>query len=121
MPIFVVQEHLAKRAGKHHDFRLEVGGVLESWAVPKGVPTTSGIRRLAVRVADHPIDYAGFEGEIEEGYGAGKVRIFDEGEYELLDESPDSRLVQLRGNKGKLKGNYYLRRWEGDRWLIWKR
>lgn len=118
MPIFVVHEHIAKRAGKHHDLRLEVGGVLESWAIPKGVPLTTGVKHLAVKVADHPIDYADFEGEIEEGYGAGTVTVYDEGEYTLLEESPEHKSFQLGGNK--LRGNYYLKQWQGNRWLIWK-
>jgi len=89
--IFVVHEHHAKRAGLHHDLRLEVDGEMESWAIPKGIPLTSGVRHLAIKVASHSLDYADFEGEIEEGYGAGTVKVFDEGEYERIDEGPDYR------------------------------
>lgn len=119
MPIFVVQEHIAKRAGFHHDLRLQIDGEMESWAVPKGVPTTVGIKRLAIKVADHPIDYANFEGEIEEGYGAGTVKIFDEGEYNLIEGGLEYRFVNFRGHR--LVGNYYMRHWEGNKWLVWKR
>jgi len=119
MPDFVVQEHIADRAGFHHDLRLEDGGALESWAIPKGIPITSGAKRLAIHTHTHPLDYKEFEGEITEGYGKGTVRTFDIGEYTPIAAGDDYRLVQLRGNK--LRGNYYLRRMKGNRWLIWKR
>jgi bifunctional non-homologous end joining protein LigD len=98
-PIFVVQRHDARRL--HYDFRLERGGALASWAVPKGVPLEPGENHLAVHVEDHPLDYATFEGEIPKGnYGAGTVEIWDNGTYELLEEKPNGGLtVRLHGKR----------------------
>jgi bifunctional non-homologous end joining protein LigD len=119
-PIFVVQRHDARRL--HYDFRLERGGALASWAVPKGVPLEPGEQHLAVHVEDHPLDYATFEGEIPRGeYGAGTVEIWDHGTYELLEEKRNGGLtVRLHGKK--LEGTYALvpARLSGDEknWLI---
>jgi len=98
-PIFVVQRHDARRL--HYDFRLERGGALASWAVPKGIPLDPGAKALAVHVEDHPLDYATFAGEIPAGqYGAGTVEIWDHGTYELLEEKRDGGLkVRLHGER----------------------
>ena len=118
--IFVVQEHAASHL--HWDFRLEKDGVLKSWAIPKGPPEEPGIRRLAMEVEDHPLDYASFEGTIPEGqYGAGAVKIWDRGEYRMLTEEKGFLEFILRGKK--LNGRYKLVKFEkaGPKsWLILK-
>jgi bifunctional non-homologous end joining protein LigD len=102
---FVVQEHWASH--HHFDFRLEIEGVLKSWAVPKGLPEKKGIKRLAVQVEDHPVDYINFEGKIPKGlYGAGTVKIYDKGKYELIDKTKDKISFTLKDKK--LKGEYHL-------------
>ena len=128
-PFFVVQKHDASRL--HYDFRLEMDGVLKSWAVPKGFPTSHGDRRLAVQVEDHPIDYAQFEGIIPEGnYGAGTVMVWDLGTYEVSGNNPlqaleDGKLhLTLHGKK--LKGEWALVRMrpreheDKPQWLLLK-
>lgn len=117
---FVVQEHHAKKL--HWDLRLERDGVLKSWAVPKGIPVISGIRRLAVMVEDHPIEYGLFEGKIPAGqYGAGVVTIWDRGVYETLKWEPDKIEFLARGNL--MKGKYVLvriKKSEKNDWLLLK-
>jgi DNA ligase D-like protein (predicted ligase)/DNA ligase D-like protein (predicted 3'-phosphoesterase) len=96
--IFVIQEHHARRL--HFDLRLESGGVLKSWAVPKGMPEKSGERRLAVQVEDHPYDYAKFEGTIPKGeYGAGEVKIWDHGTFEPKLWEDDKIEFTLNGQR----------------------
>lgn len=88
-PLFAIQKHDASRL--HYDFRLEIDGVLKSWAVPKGVPTQYGIKRLAIPTDDHPYDYAHFEGMIPQGkYGGGTVMVWDIGTYENIKEKNDA-------------------------------
>lgn len=104
-PIFVVQEHWASH--HHFDFRIEKDGVLKSWAVPKGMPQNEKEKRLAVEVEDHELSYANFEGVIPEGlYGAGKVKIWDKGTYQLVEEDPNKIKFILMGEK--LKGVFSL-------------
>lgn len=103
---FVVQKHAARRL--HYDFRLELDGVLLSWAVPKGPSTIAGEKRLAVMTEDHPIEYGKFEGTIPKGnYGAGKVEIWDSGIY-----VPDGGERDMRAGLEEGKISFTL---EGDR------
>jgi DNA ligase D-like protein (predicted 3'-phosphoesterase) len=104
LPRFVVHEHEATHL--HWDFRLEMDGVLKSWALPKGPPREAGIKRLAIEVDDHDLSYIDFEGEITEGYGKGKVAIWDSGYYKLLERKENSISFLLQGKL--LKGNYRL-------------
>ncbi len=103
--IFVIHKHHASHL--HWDLRLEMNRVLKSWAVPKEPPKTKGTKRLAIQVEDHPLSYKDFEGEIPEGnYGAGKVEIWDNGTYELLEKDPKKIELNFKGKK--LKGKYAL-------------
>jgi len=124
-PIFVIQKHAASRL--HYDFRLELGGVLKSWAVPKGPPFAHEEKRLAMQVEDHPLDYARFEGIIPQGeYGGGTVMVWDIGTWEPLSENPARDLAGgklhflLHGKK--LEGEWRLVRMHGDgrgnEWLL---
>jgi len=119
-PIFIVQEHHARTP--HYDFRLEKGGVLKSWAVPKGVPPKKGLKHLALEVEDHPIEYAEYEGVIDEGqYGAGTVKIWDKGTYEVEEWKSGRIVFNLDG--GLLKGRYCLLKFKqaGERaWLLFR-
>lgn len=132
--IFVIQRHAASRL--HYDFRLEMDGVLKSWAVPKGPSLDPKDKRLAMMVEDHPYDYKDFEGNIPEGnYGAGQVEIWDSGTYEPLDNhsklSDENELLKelhagslkfiLHGKK--LKGEFALvkmKNTEENSWLLIK-
>ncbi len=101
---FVIQEHHARRL--HYDLRLEMDGVAKSWALPKGLPERKGEKRLAIQVEDHSIDYMDFEGVIEEGYGAGVVKIWDKGSYELLKK--DEKEIKIRMHGSRAEGEFVL-------------
>ncbi len=112
---FVIQKHAATRL--HYDLRLEHDGVLWSWAVPKGLPPVSGERRLAVRTEDHPMEYLDFEAWIPKGnYGAGEMRIFDKGTYELLEDETKKKTIRLHGER--VRGEYHMVNTSADQWLI---
>ena len=117
--IYVIQKHAATHL--HYDLRLEMDGVLKSWAIPKEPPIASGVRRLAVQVEDHPINYVNFEGTIPDGeYGAGTVEIWDKGNYKLMDRKEDKIVVEINGNR--LKGAYVLVRLKDPKnWLFFKK
>jgi len=118
--IFVVQEHHASHL--HWDFRIADEGVLKSWAIPKEPKNEIGIKRLAIQTEDHPLEYANFEGEIPKGcYGAGVVKIWDKGKYELLEKNENSYIIRLHGKK--LRGKFILRKFpKGGKnsWLFFK-
>jgi len=102
---FVIHKHHARNL--HWDLRLEMNGVLKSWAVPKQPPKSKGTKRLAIQVEDHPLAYAKFKGTIPEGnYGAGKVEIWDNGKYNLIEKTSKKIIFELHGKK--LKGKYCL-------------
>lgn len=121
-PLFVIQRHAATNL--HYDFRLEMNGVLKSWAIPKEPPLEVGVKRLAIQTDDHPLDYAKFEGTIPEGqYGAGDVEIWDSGTYIPLKVQEQEIIVTLQGKK--LSGNYVLIRTKygktKDEWLFFRK
>ncbi len=121
---FVIQEHHAR--SHHFDFRLEMDGVLVSWAVPKEIPDDPAAKRLAVHVEDHPLDYGKFEGEIPKGsYGAGKVELWDRGVWEPLGKSWEKEYqkgkLKFALHGGKLNGVWLLARMkEEPNWLMRK-
>jgi DNA ligase D-like protein (predicted 3'-phosphoesterase) len=132
-PIFVIQKHAARTL--HYDLRLEVGGVLKSWAVPKGPSTDPREKRLAVAVEDHGLEYADFEGRIgESSYGAGAVIVWDTGPYRNRTERDGRQVPMARGLAAghvvvelegrKLRGRYALTRTGMDgareRWILVK-
>jgi bifunctional non-homologous end joining protein LigD len=122
MPYFVVHEHHARNL--HFDLRLEKDGVLKSWALPKGPSMNPADKRLAIMVEDHPLDYGDFEGVIPEGhYGAGKVYIWDKGEYNTVKGSIGEGHWEINMEGNILKGNFVLLKLKGraDQWLFIKK
>jgi len=134
--LFVVQKHAARQL--HYDFRLELDGVLKSWAVPKGPSLDPSVKHLAMMVDDHELDYRNHEGVIAEGYGAGKVIVWDNGTYhslETTDKKKSEELLRVGLGKGdlkfilngkKLKGEFALVKMKGGRmpknaWLLIKK
>ena len=120
---FVIQKHAATRL--HYDLRLEMDGVLKSWAVPKGLPTALGVKHAAIEVEDHPLSYMEFEGTIPKGqYGGGTVMVWDIGRYELLGGSHASGNLKIRFAGKKLKGEWHLFKIRSDddkpMWLVAK-
>ena len=122
MLIFVVHEHHSKKL--HYDFRLEIDGVLKSWAVPKGPSMSPHDKRLAIMVDDHPIEYGTFEGIIPDGYyGAGPVLIWDSGNYEPIKIDITKGLLEFILNGNKLKGVFVLTKLKQKEkeWLLIKK
>ena len=130
-PRFVIQEHQA--SSHHYDFRLEVDGVLVSWAVPKGPSTDPSEKRMAVNTEDHPLDYIDFEGSIpEEEYGGGTVIVWDGGTYRNIREEKEGKSIKESLDDGKvevwlqgrkLQGGYVLIRTgrkDSEKWLLKK-
>ncbi|HMS66509.1 MAG TPA: non-homologous end-joining DNA ligase [Saprospiraceae bacterium] len=114
-PKFTIQLHDASRL--HFDLRLEHEGVLQSWAVPKGLPTTVNEKRLAIRTEDHPLQYLTFEGTIpEKQYGAGEMWIFDTGTYQTTKHTTKSIHFQLKGSQ--ITGDFHIFQTKDDQWLI---
>jgi DNA ligase D-like protein (predicted 3'-phosphoesterase) len=132
-PLFVIQKHAARRL--HYDFRLEVGGTLKSWAIPKGPSTNPKDKRLAVPTEDHPLEYAGFEGVIPPGeYGAGTVLVWDIGTFDNITEKKGQPIplpqalehghITVRLTGKKLRGAYSLTRFKqgkDESWLLVKK
>lgn len=132
-PHYVIQKHDASNL--HYDFRIAVGGVLKSWAVPKGPSLDKSEKRMAIQTEDHPIEYANFEGVIpEDEYGGGTVMVWDRGTYENITEKDDEIkdldqaiedghfMIRIKGEK--LRGGFAMTRIRkknnGDQWLLVK-
>ena len=117
--IYLIQKHNATHL--HYDMRLEMDGVLKSWALPKIPPIEKGVKRLAVQTEDHLVEYASFEGAIPEGsYGAGVVEIWDKGTYTIEERENDKLVIHVKGKK--LQGRFCLIKFKGQQknWLFFK-
>jgi bifunctional non-homologous end joining protein LigD len=129
VPHFFIQRHDASRL--HYDFRLEIGGTLKSWAVPKGPTLDPAPKRLAAMVEDHPLEYGDFEGNIPKGeYGGGSVMLWDRGIFELLGDMPALKQIErgdlkFRLHGEKLNGEFAIvlmkGRGKGNEWLLLKK
>ncbi|MEM7819325.1 MAG: DNA polymerase ligase N-terminal domain-containing protein [Candidatus Aenigmatarchaeota archaeon] len=121
MPRFVIHNHHTRKL--HYDLRLELDNILKSWAVPKEPPKQKGLKRLAIQVDDHDLNYIDFEGKIPEGfYGAGIVKIWDKGYFDLIERNKEKIVFRLNGKK--LRGVYCLIRFETkekNTWLFFKK
>ncbi|WGI18149.1 DNA polymerase ligase N-terminal domain-containing protein [Methanonatronarchaeum sp. AMET-Sl] len=120
--IYSIQKHDASTL--HYDLRLERDGVLKSWAIPKGPSKDPGVKRLAIETEDHDIDYAFYEGEIEEGnYGAGEVVLWDRGSYQPIKWEKNEIVIDINGDK--LDSKYVLIRFKPEEnpenWLFFKK
>jgi len=122
MPKFIVQEHHATHL--HFDFRLEIDGVLKSWAIPKGPSMNPKDKRLAIMVDDHTLQYGSYEGAIPEGqYGSGVVLIWDSGNYELIGGDIQEGRIEFFVKGKKLHGGFVLTKMSGEKrqWLMIKK
>ncbi len=128
--VFVVQKHASSHL--HFDFRLEINGVLKSWAIPKGPSSSTKEKRLAILTEDHPLEYRNFEGVIPKGqYGAGVVMLWDKGKYRNMKKDSHNRIIPMETcfRKGRIEiflsgkrmhGGYALIRYRGKNWLLIK-
>lgn len=112
---YVMQEHLADKAGKHYDFRIKVGGLAHSWAIPKGLPK-AGEKRLAVLQPPHKVSYMGYEGLIPSGYGAGTVKIAEAGKMEISEWGEQKKIFSILD--GKNAGMYAMVKGQGENWYV---
>jgi len=125
--VYVIHKHHATHL--HYDLRLEKDGALKSWAIPKRPPSVKGVKRLAIKVENHPLGYEKFKGTIAKGqYGAGRVEIWDKGYYTPLEKRTDAIIFDIHGKK--LKGTYCLVKFnprfskgknKGKNWLFFKK